>query len=472
MPQLQLIAELSSHNEPAWNVVFNPTRNLLATCSTDKSIRLFSYILPSSNDTSTSPTTTTTTSSSSSGGLDLDLPSSSSSKPVFSLNKIIETEHKRTVRSICWSNDGKTLASGSFDSTVNIYEEVIPDDDDDVDSDQGEDDDQEQGEGIYKPKSQGIEGGNSLKKEWECVTSLEGHESECKSVAFSNDGSLLASCSRDKSVWVWEVQPDSDFECIAVMMEHTQDVKCIAWHPHEEILASASYDSHIHLAFDDPDSDWTIFQKLHPKLPLIPLTLSSSNSNSSKSLIDALIPSKEEKELQDKLIIPPLEEDETIWSLAFSPNGKYLACGGDLGGIRIFKKGGNQIDSQWIEIIHLGVHSRSIFSLSWSPSPLFSSSSSSQEDNVEEEEEDLGLLASTGSDGKIVIFHLKTTNTTKNGIDIKPIAAIKNAHGVNDINHLSWNIRKDDPKEKKGLGILSSVADDGSIKVWRLVNDD
>jgi hypothetical protein len=160
MPAIEFVTELPGHAGPAWAVSWNPCRPILASCSSDKTVRLYGYNVKQSTDS-------------------VD----NNDRFEFRFLQEIPTAHKRTIRSIAWSPNGKSLATGSFDSTVGIWEEV---------------DEYEGVEGVERYQDDPVE------KEWECITTLEGHESECKGVSWSSDGTLLASCSRDKSVWIWE----------------------------------------------------------------------------------------------------------------------------------------------------------------------------------------------------------------------------------------------------------------------------
>ena len=91
--------------------------------------------------------------------------------------------HTKTVRSVAWAPSGKTFATASFNSNTGIWEQEEDNDD------------------VY---GFDLELGESVRRDWGCVSTLEGHETECKCVAYSSTGTLLASCSRDKTVWVWE----------------------------------------------------------------------------------------------------------------------------------------------------------------------------------------------------------------------------------------------------------------------------
>ncbi|KAK5085435.1 Cytosolic iron-sulfur protein assembly protein [Lithohypha guttulata] len=69
-------------------------------------------------------------------------------------------------------------------------------------------------------------------EDWHFSTLLTGPDSEIKDLAFSPPhygANLLATCSRDKSVWVWEEVEPEEWETVAVLGEHAGDVKCVTW---------------------------------------------------------------------------------------------------------------------------------------------------------------------------------------------------------------------------------------------------
>ncbi|KMU91029.1 cytosolic iron-sulfur protein assembly protein 1 [Coccidioides immitis H538.4] len=203
-----------------WLTSSHPRLPIAATCCADKSVRVYSLVN-------------------------------------FTLLSTISGGHKRSVRSCAWKPHVKgesVLATASFDATVGVWRrwdgfgraerdmlglagglaEADRQEGDDTDGDEEDED-----------------------EEWGFAVLLDGHDSEVKSVSWSSGGSLLATCSRDKSIWIWEDLEDGDnnFETVAVLQEHSGDVKWVAWHPEEECLASGSYDDTIRLWREDVD-DW------------------------------------------------------------------------------------------------------------------------------------------------------------------------------------------------------------------------
>ncbi|GAA5929400.1 WD40 repeat domain-containing protein [Sporobolomyces koalae] len=426
MARVSLVQSLYGHQDRAWSLDWCPSEPLLASCSTDKSIRLYSFVPPQQ-----------------------------ATATAFQLASTIPTSHSRTVRNLAFSPTGATLATASFDSTVGIWCKI---------NEAGLDDE-------ASPDGTG---------EWEAVDPLEGHESECKSVAWSADARLLATCSRDKSVWVWEAVGPAEFECLAVLMEHSQDVKCVTWHPSEELLASSSYDDQIHLYAPDPyDDEWTLVHKLSPA------------------------------------------HTGTVWSVSFSPCGSYLASTGDDLSLKIWKRIplapetgtageakreegglmgpwsrsgvriGHKERFEWKQVVHLeNVHDRSVYSLDWQP-------------GGRSDEAGLGRIATCAGDGRIRIWQV--TRPTSTDLDapptLVPLVTVEDAHGLSDINSIKWcnlsptkaaqTLRsleggeedeqdaseqgQEEQEDSRWRGCqdwFATAGDDGMIKVWKIEQDD
>ncbi|KAL1612447.1 Cytosolic iron-sulfur protein assembly protein [Paraconiothyrium brasiliense] len=371
----------------------------------------------------------------------------------FTLLHSITGGHKRSVRSVSWKPHVRgqdVLATGSFDASAGIWRRQHNRLETEITGEGGDDEEEED--------------------DYQFACILDGHESEIKSLNWSPSGQYLATCSRDKSVWLWEELEEDNFETVAVLQEHDGDVKCVAWHPEEDLLVSASYDDTVRLYREDAD-DWVQVSCITGHKKTVWWAEFEGSGLSKKDF----------RAQRDKFSEEQIRHTEEL-----AKSGPRLATCSDDCTVRIWRRkareraqGANDgipsiirssaIDEDWYEEAVLPQrHERAVYSVSWS--------------------QRTGMIVSAGSDGKIIVYkeRWKTpspgqTNATKvNGdgdtavpdVDAEltewvVVAELFSAHDVFEINHVVWAERADKGKGE-GEEVILSTGDDGEVRVWVL----
>lgn len=302
--------------------------------------------------------------------------------------------------------------------------------------------------------------GEDEEDEWRLEVILDGHDSEIKSLQFCPTAPLLATCSRDKSVWVWEELDGDNFETMAVLQDHEGDVKCVGWHPSEQLLASGSYDDTIRLWREDVD-DWACCALLKGHKGTV-WWVEFERVEVAKNLRDGAVSEEQKAWLEEREKSGPrlmtCSDDKTIRVWKRKP--KERKEGSQQPGMPSIWKN-RDFEEEWYEEAQLPqCHDRPIYAVSWSKKT--------------------GRVASTGSDGRIVVYEEVWREDTEMS-DATPLAESKNsltqwvaiadvdnAHDVFEVNHVVWAPRCDKGRRVDGEEVVVSTGDDGEVKVWTL----
>ena len=251
--------------------------------------------------------------------------------------------HSAVIRSIAFNGDGSMMASGSQDNTIILWD----------------------------------------MKTRQSMSTLSGHSNFVISVTFSPDGKSLASGSEDMTVILWDVKTG---QLIHKLTEHTGKVRSVAFSPDGKTLASAGDDGTIilwNVKTGEPVGKLLVEHTdplFNTKLPVPVLSVAFSPDGKTLASGDydnnVILWNVEKRQL----IYTLSRHSDIVRTLAFSPDGQTLASGSADRTIILWDVANGQFREQ------LRGHSILINSLSFSP--------------------DGGKLASGSGDATIILWDM------------------------------------------------------------------
>ena len=198
--------------------------------------------------------------------------------------------HRDTITTVSFSPDGHTLASGSEDQTIRLWE---------------------------------VDGGQLLQ-------TLHGHAGWLTSVCFSPNGYTLASGGEDRAICLWEAESG---QALQTLQGYTCWVNSVCFSPDGRLLASGESDGTIHLwevatgelcMTLQSDNNWVNSVCFSPDGH----TLASGGWGTTVSLWDVWEPDTQEARQRGQRRMTLQDRTDSLHSICFSPDGHTLAGGG------------------------------------------------------------------------------------------------------------------------------------------------
>ncbi|MBW4620837.1 MAG: AAA-like domain-containing protein [Cyanosarcina radialis HA8281-LM2] len=235
--------------------------------------------------------------------------------PLFTLQNILFNireynsleGHQGSVKSIAFSPDGQTIASGSDDKTIKLW-----------------------------------------KRDGTLISTFSGDSYWVTSVAFSPDGQTIASGGGDKTIKLWK----RDGTLISTLSGHTEAVYSVAFSPDGQTIASGGRDKTIKLWKRDGTLITTLFRDTYG---VRSIAFSPDGQTIASGSRDGIKLWK-----RDRTLITTLSRDGGVTSVAFSPDGQTIASGGYDKTIKLWKQDGTLIST-------LSGHTDGVSSLGFSP---------------------------------------------------------------------------------------------------------
>ena len=304
--------------------------------------------------------------------------------------------HSGAIKSLSFSRDGQTLASGSFDKTARLWgastgnhQKTLTGHTDAVLS------------VAFSPDGQTIASGswdNTIRL-WDASTgnhqkTLTGHTDAVLSVAFSSDGQTIASGSWDNAIRLWDANTGNHQKTLT---GHTEDVESVVFSLDGQTIASGSKDDTIRLWDANTGNHLRTFSGHTADVVSVAFspdgqTIASGSHDNTVRLWDANTGNH---------IRTFSGHTGWVWSVAFSPDGQTIASGSHDETARLWETDtGDHLQT-------LSEHTEFVMSIAFSP--------------------DGGTLASGSADNTIKLWELAPSVASNGAVASNTTVAISPA---------------------------------------------